>query len=220
MQSLCVGVRSELYQNLAFVCSLNCVSASESSHMSGHMGLTSLFVCVRTLHSNNLPSVCVRGYSNVLPSVISFQHISQRTAFSGCGRDAPGCPAGGRGGWFMAELWQPQEVMPWDRIYLHIAWKKKLLWENDRLLFLKQTPHYRKLFRECTKTTFNIYTQTQRKFQREAETGVLLLKWRTVLIVKAVALIWPVYLRHRALGTFVLTLGRCIEADKVDANVG
>ncbi len=127
-------VCSQLHQNLAFVC---CWNSERVSHPTWVVtwGLPHCLFSVRTLHSGNLPSACVQSYSDLfflLSSLRLLQHISQRTAFSGCGRDAPGRPAGGGGGRVMAELWKLQQVMPWDR-----TWKKRrLLLENDRLLFL------------------------------------------------------------------------------------
>lgn len=157
--------------------------------------------CLFVLESRSV-DICYLPVSGVIQTfcVLSFlfllQHISKWAAFSGCGRDAPGCPTGGGGGRIMVELSQPEEVMD---ITSHSM-------ENDRLSFLINTS-LQKHFRECTK--IHLISTHRKSPKRSRDWCFLVLKLRTVLIVTAVDVIGPFYLHCPALRTFVSTLGRC-----------
>lgn len=107
----------------AFLNCLDCVSAS--NWVTPHWLSRNVYfiVCVRMPHCRHVSGV-IQTFSSP-SSLFMFQHISQWTAFSGRGRDAPGCAAGGGGGRIVVELWQHQEVTRWDWTYLHTAWGQR-----------------------------------------------------------------------------------------------
>lgn len=151
--------------------------------------------------------VCARALLTFsLLSCFHFQLISQRTAFSGRGRDAPGCPARGGGGRFMAELWHPQKVMPCHRTYLYIlAWEKNSSGKMTLffLFFKKTNTSLQKTSSgNALKYTQHLQTYTQRTIQRGAEMDVYS-QHKALFWCKSISPIGTVYLHCPALGTFV-----------------
>lgn len=225
MLCLCEWVCTELGQSLAFVCCLNPVSAGESSHMSGHMGLTSLFVCVSTLHSSNVLTACVHVVLTPFSAVVlvslsahfsvnSFLRMWQRCSWLSSGRLRRTVH-----GW---TLNSPRSDALWQDIPVH-SMEKKLLWEKRHIFFFKNK-HL--ITENSSGNALKLILSTQRhteEIPKRSRDERLLMKWRTVLTVtagKAIALIWPMCLSCPVLGTFVLTLGRCIYTNKVRGKCG
>lgn len=146
--SLRVWIRSELHQNLAIVCCLNCVSHPIWAITWG------LPHCLFVLERGTL-LIWVQSLSNPFSSVAPVSlsaHFSANSFLRTWQRCSWSC--GGRWkrtahGW---TLRTPRSDALGQDVPSHSMEKKKnFSWKMRDILFDKQTPHYRKLFRECTK---------------------------------------------------------------------
>lgn len=99
------------------------------------------------------------------------QYISQWTAVSGRGRDAPSCEEGRGGVRNLAELWWPQEVIPLAWAFHSFSMGLKLLLYSGKTnnIFRKQeTLNKKYIFQEMHyRLLRSVGTLTHTKFQRE-----------------------------------------------------